>query len=184
MRRLLVALALLAVAGGARAAEAPAPIGRMDGLLGSFSLGGHRGPVTVDADAMEFDYKTMVLTYRGNVVVTQADMTLRSDTLRVELVREGPQRPKTVVAEGNVRIDAGTRHAAGGRAVFDDATRTVTLSDEARLSDGPNEVAGERVVVYLDEQRSVVEGGPERVRAVLYPPTERPNRPAGESHGR
>jgi lipopolysaccharide export system protein LptA len=30
-------------------------------------------------------------------------------------------------------------------------------------------VAGERVVVFLDEQRSVVEGGQERVRAVLYP---------------
>jgi len=184
VRPLLAALVLLAAAGGARAADAPASIGRMDGLLGSFSLGGNRGPVKVDADTMEFDYKTMVLTYRGNVVVTQADMTLRSDALRVVLAREGPQRPKEVVAEGNVRIDAGTRHASGGRAVFDDAKRTVTLSDQARLSDGPNEVAGERVVVFIDEQRSVVEGGPERVRAVLYPPTERPDQPAGDAGGR
>lgn len=169
-------LAVVAVlAGGAgRAAESPAPASRMDGMLGSFSLGGDRGPVQVDADAMEFDYKTMVLTYRGNVVVTQAEVTLRSDTLRVVLNREGPQRPTEVVAEGNVRIDAGERHASGGKAVFDDAKRTVTLSDQARLRDGPNEIDGERVVVYLDEERSVVEGGPERVRAVLYPPTERP----------
>ncbi|MFN8644498.1 MAG: lipopolysaccharide transport periplasmic protein LptA [Candidatus Binatia bacterium] len=137
----------------------------------------------VDADAMEFDYKTMVLSYRGNVVVTQADMTLRSDTLRVTLDREGAQRPKEVVAEGDVRIDAGTRHASGGRAVFDDAKRTVTLSERARLTDGPNEVAGERVVVYIDEQRSVVEGGPERVRAVLFPPTPKPGRNAGDGGG-
>ena len=183
MRRLLMAIVLLATAGAARAAEAP-PIGRMDGLLGSFSLGGKRGPVQIDADTMEFDYKTMVLSYRGNVVVTQADMTLRSNTLRVVLEREGTQRPKEVVAEGDVRIDAGTRHASGGRAVFDDVKRTVTLSDQAKLSDGPNEVAGERVVVYIDEQRSVVEGGPERVRAVLYPPTERPRQAAGDAGGR
>lgn len=182
MHHLLVALVLL-VAAGARAADAPAPIGRMDGLLGSFSLGGDRGPVRVDADSMEFDYKTMVLTYRGNVVVTQADMTLRSHSLRVVLPREGEQRPKEVVAEGDVRIDAGTRHASGGRAVFDDAKRTVTLSDQARLSDGPNEVAGERVVVFIDEQRSVVEGGPERVRAVLYPPTEGPRQGPGDAGG-
>jgi lipopolysaccharide export system protein LptA len=82
-----------------------------------------------------------------------------------------------------VKIDSGDRHATGGRAVFDDAKRTVTLSEEARLSDGPNEVAGDRVVVYIDEQRSVVQGGPERVRAVLYPPTERPKAPGKEGDG-
>jgi lipopolysaccharide export system protein LptA len=184
MRLLLVALLAVGAAANAPAQDAPAAAPRMDGLLGNFSLGGNRGPVNVAADQMEFDYKTMVLTYRGNVVVTQADMTLRADTLRVTLVKDGPQRAKEVVAEGNVRVDSGARHASGGRAVFDDATRTVTLSDDARLSDGPNEVAGDRVVVFIDEQRSVVEGGPERVRAVLYPPTERPKQTAGDGNGR
>ena len=66
----------------------------------------------------------------------------------------------------------GERHASGERAVFDDAARTVTLSGRARLRDGTNEVAGERVVVYLDEQRSVVDGGPGRVSAILNPPRE------------
>lgn len=184
MRSIILALLLVGATASARAQDAPAAPARMDGLLGNFSLGGNRGPVNVAADEMEFDYKTMVLTYKGNVVVTQAEMTLRADTLRVTLVKEGPQRAKEVVAEGNVRIDSGERHASGGRAVFDDAKRTVTLSDEARLSDGPNEVAGDRVVVFIDEQRSVVEGGPERVRAVLYPPTERPKQTAGDAHGR
>lgn len=183
MGRVLLAMAgLLAVLAPARAAEptaapggdAAAPVGRLDGLLGGFSLGGDRGPVRVDADTMEFDYKSMVLTYRGQVVVTQADMTLRSDVLRVVLDRDRPQRPKEVVAEGSVQIDKGERRATGGRAVFDDTARTVVLSEDARLRDGPNEVAGDRVVVYLDEQRSVVQGGPDRVRAVLYPPTPRP----------
>lgn len=182
MRFLFVTLALLAAVGGARADEA-APTARMDGLLGNFSLGGNRGPVKVEADEMDFDYKTMLLTYRGNVIVTQADMTLRSNSLRVTLVKDGPQRAKEVVAEGDVRIDAGARHASGGRAVFDDDKRTVTLSDQARLSDGPNEVAGDRVVVFIDEQRSIVEGGPERVRAVLYPPTERPKQTAENGNG-
>jgi lipopolysaccharide export system protein LptA len=184
MRLLIAALVLIGAAVGARAQNAPAPPPRMDGLLNNFSLGGNRGPVKVDADEMEFDYKTMVLTYRGNVVVSQADMTLRANSVRVTLVKEGPQRPKEVVAEGDVRIDSGDRHATGGRAVFDDAKRTVTLSEDARLSDGPNQVNGDRVVVFIDEQRSVVEGGPERVRAVLYPPTERPKQTAenGDAH--
>jgi len=53
--------------------------------------------------------------------------------------------------------------------VFDQASRTVTLSDDAVLRQGANEVAGERVRVYLDEERSVVEGGKLPVRARLYP---------------
>ena len=36
---------------------------------------------------------------------------------------------------------------------------TFTLSEGAVLHDGPNQVAGERVIVYLKEERSVVESG-------------------------
>jgi lipopolysaccharide export system protein LptA len=180
---LVAALALLAGGGTLAAAEptpaarrsgsAASPVGGLDGLLGGFSLGGEGGPVRIDADTMEFDYKDMVLTYRGGVTVTQADMTLRSDLLRLVLDRERPEEPKEVVAEGKVQIDKGSRQATGGRAVFDAGARTVTLSDKARLRDGPNEVAGERVIVFLDEERSVVEGGDERVRAVLHPPADK-----------
>jgi lipopolysaccharide export system protein LptA len=172
--RIVLLFVMLAWAAVTAAVETPAPAvagsaDRLDGLLDGFALGGDRGPVRIDADAMEFDYKTRVLTYRGSVMVTQADMKLRSDTLRVTLDMEHPDKPREVVAEGNVQIDQRERRATGGKAVFDNAARTVTLSEQARLQDGPNEVAGERVVVFLDEQRSVVEGGEERVRAILYP---------------
>ncbi len=141
-----------------------------EGLLSTFSVAGQRGPITIRAKEMEFDYRTRVLTYRGAVRVTQADVTLSSDRLRVTLDSGPSKRLKEVVAEGDVQITQGDRHASGGRAVFDQEKRTVVLSDDAVLRDGPNEVTGERVVVYLDEERSVVEGGDERVRAVLFPP--------------
>lgn len=170
---LLLAILSLPPAIGAQAkaghARTPGAADQVDGLLGGFELGGDRGPVHIDAAEMEFDYKTKILSYRGGVTVTQADMTLRSETLRVTLDPDHPDKPREIIAEGKVQIDKGERRATGGKAVFDNAARTVTLSDQARLQDGPNEVAGERVVVYLDEQRSVVVGGQDRVRAVLYP---------------
>ncbi len=154
-----------------------------EALLKSFSLGSQDGPVTVTADKLEFDYKTRILTYHGKVKVTQADLTLRSDQLRIKIDPDAPDQLREVVAEGKVRIDKGARKASGGRAVFDQATRTVVLSDQATLRDGPNEVAGERVVVYLDEERSVVEGGTARVRAVLFPPGSKTPSAADGDHG-
>ena len=76
---------------------------------------------------------------------------------------------QSVVATGSVRIDQGARWAVGGKATFDQSNRTLVLTENPILHDGPNEVAGDRVVVYLDENRSVVEGGRKRVKAVLFP---------------
>jgi lipopolysaccharide export system protein LptA len=84
--------------------------------------------------------------------------------------RGDADRIKHVVAEGNVRIQRGDRVAEGGRAVFDQAKQTIVLSDGAVLHEGPNKVAGDRIVVYLQEERSVVESGSNsRVSAVFYP---------------
>ena len=84
----------------------------------------------------------------------------------------GSARLKEIVAAGKVRIEDGTRWATGGRAVFDQTNRTLVLSEAPVLHDGANEVLGDRVIVYLDEDRSVVEGGRKRVKAVLYPDRE------------
>jgi len=175
-RRTIAVLAVLmcvAVA-SSRAAEgnAAAPADGLlagDGLLESFSLSSDRGPVRIESTSLEFEYRTGQLTYRGDVKVSQADLTLSSDVLSVTLDMKTTGKPREIVAQGNVRIVNGERVATGGRAVFDQDTQTITLSEAAVLRDGPNEVAGDKVVVYLDEQRSVVEGGNDRVRAVLFP---------------
>ena len=79
-----------------------------------------------------------------------------------------------MVAQGNVVITQKTRRATGQVAVFSQTMRQLVLGGDPVLRDGPNEVTGDRIVVYLDEGRSVVEsGGKKRVSAVLYPGSER-----------
>jgi lipopolysaccharide export system protein LptA len=86
---------------------------------------------------------------------------------------------KQVVAEGHVRMQRGDRIAEGRRAVFDQAKQTIVLSDGAVLHEGQNQVAGERIVVYLQDQRSVVESGSNsRVSAVFYPNASASSSPA------
>jgi len=195
-----IALAVVAVLAGLALAapdkpkpekpEKPAGGGIFD--LGS--MGKSKEPIVIVSDTLDYDYKNNIVVYRGSVVATQGEVKLTSDVLHITLEAKpvpengaktttttiastpdpagGGQRLKEVIATGNVRIDQGTKWATGGRAVFEQSDRTVVLTENPMLHDGKNEVAGDRVVVYLDEDRSVVEGGRKRVKAVLFPDKE------------
>jgi lipopolysaccharide export system protein LptA len=197
---LCAAVLLVCFAGSAVAEDAQpaAAASQPNALFQSLSLGSGKGPVHIDSDSLELDYKTSNIMYRGHVQVTQGDITMTSDQLSITYdpaavkrsdkpgTQPTPQKTgtsaapgantdkiKEIIAEGNVKIRQGTKLAEGRRAVFDQAKQTVTLSDGAVLHDGPNQVAGERVIVYLQEERSVVESGSNtRVKAVLYPGKE------------
>jgi lipopolysaccharide export system protein LptA len=187
LRRDLVILAVLAATHGpvlGADEAAPAPRSRMFDAAG---LGKSKEPIVVTSDRLEYDYKSNVVVYRGGVLATQGQLKITSDTLTVTFadgsggtaapqgglaLGAGSARLREIVAEGSVRIEDGTRLATGGRAVFDQTNRTLVLSENPMLRDGPNEVGGDRVIVYLDEDRSVVEGGRKRVKAVLHPDRE------------
>jgi lipopolysaccharide export system protein LptA len=195
-RDLVWALPFLAALGTVAAGE-PAPDSEPKHLFEAGQLGKSKEPIVVTSDTLEYDYKTHVVVYRGTVQAAQGQVKLRSDTLTVTLKADAdadgpaPAAPKEdatapdhqqlqeIVAVGNVRIDNGTRWATGGRAVFDQSQRTLILTEAPMLHDGSNEVAGDRVIVYLDEDRSVVEGGRKRVKAVLYPGKDGGLAPAG-----
>jgi lipopolysaccharide export system protein LptA len=188
--RELLAAALVVGTFGAASARAAEPAAKPKPPL---ALPGLRTdePITVSSRTLEFDYKNNVVVYRGDVQAAQADVHLRSDELTIRLRsadrKDTPKAPpkkeppagdatlggrvqlREVVATGNVRIDQGERWATGGRAVFDEDRRVLVLSEDPVLHDGPNRIAGDRVIVYLDENRSVVEGGDKRVKAVLFP---------------
>jgi len=130
-------------------------------------------PIQIDAAILEYDSRENVALFRGDVVTTQGDVVVHSSRLRVLMSDSSspgsPGRAENVIAEGNVRILQGERVAVGNRAEFSEADRTVVLTGNAVLHEGSNEVRGERVVVYLDEERSVVEGTNTRVKAILVP---------------
>lgn len=175
---LLAALAVPVPAVAAEAAAKPAAAREAaqdagGNPLGQLSFNTSKDPIHVKSDELEFDYEANRVVYRGTVNVVQGDVTIDCRELVVNLARGGEKddlQLQEVVAIGDVVITQGQRKATGGRAVFDQVKRQVTLLENPMLRDGPNEVAGERIVVYLDENRSVVESSPKkRVSAILYP---------------
>jgi lipopolysaccharide export system protein LptA len=77
---------------------------------------------------------------------------------------------KQIVAEGKVNATQGNRIATGDKAVFDDKTKTVTLTGSPVMRQGNSQVSGVKVVYYMDQDRAIAEGdGKIRVQATVFP---------------
>lgn len=128
-----------------------------------------KDPIYITSDWMEVDQKKNTITYKGRVVAIQADMTMRSETLTAYYEPEMKQM-KEIVAEGSVQATQGERVATGDKAVFNDKTKTVTLTGNPVMRQGNSQVSGTRIIYYVEDDRAVAEGkGEVRVRAVIFP---------------
>jgi len=180
-----IVLIALAAATPARAqtspprGKAPAPAPRESGAAAKPKAGVPPGrppaddknaPITVDADQLENLQKEGLIVFTGNVVATQNNSTHYADRMEVYLDAKGDSVVRTV-STGNVRIiTKDCRMGTARRAEYYDAEQRVVLMGNARVWRDDNVVTGERITIYLAEDRSVVEGGKQsRVKAVFYP---------------
>jgi lipopolysaccharide export system protein LptA len=128
-----------------------------------------KDPIYITSDWMEFDQTKNTITYKGRVVAIQADMTMRSETLVASYDAETKQM-KQIIAEGKVNATQGNRVATGEKAVFDDKTKTVTLTGSPVMRQGNSQVSGVKVIFYTEQEKAVAEGaGDVRVKAVIFP---------------
>ncbi len=153
-------LLLLVMTVPAGAAEKPA-------ALRSDEAG--RQPIEITADTLNADSDGRTVTFEGNVVATQGDVTLHADRLYAEYSR-GQNAIEKITADGNVRVVQEGREARAAHAVFYNLEQRIVLSGGADLQQGENTLKGDSVTIYLRENRSVVTSGESgRVRAVFHP---------------
>jgi lipopolysaccharide export system protein LptA len=138
--------------------------------------------------------KQKVATFSGNVKVVQGDTTMRCRTLVVyydqkqdggtkaqpmPAAQPGPGGASQITrleAKGNVVVTQKDQTATGDNAVFDMKANTVTLLNNVTVSQGPNVVQGERLVVDLTTGVSTVDAGASRgpVRMMIQNGTLQP----------
>jgi lipopolysaccharide export system protein LptA len=159
--RIFAVLCLVAaLAGGAAAQERKAESAQE---LGS-------RPIDVTADSLSADSTRNTVTFEGNVVARQVDVTLYADRIQADYSREAGAIDR-IEAVGNVRFVQEGREARSPRATFYTLDQRIVLSGGATLRQGQNTVQGETLTIYLRENRSVVTGGKDggRVKAVINP---------------
>ena len=132
-----------------------------------YAEGADKKPITVPSDSLEADRKAKMVVFRGEVAAEE-DFLLCSDELRL-FYGDGDEIDE-IVATGNVRIFQDERTSRSGKAVYDRRERTIVLTGEPFITQCTDTVKGEKITVYLDEDRAFVEGGEGgRVRAVIMP---------------
>jgi lipopolysaccharide export system protein LptA len=126
-------------------------------------------PVIVDADSLDSFQKQGLAIFKGNVIARQNNSVQYADKMEV-YTDSKTDRVERVVSTGKVRIiTRDCRMGTAERAEYYDAEQRMVLIGNARVWRDADVVTGERITIFIAEDRSVVEGGKqERVKAVFY----------------
>jgi lipopolysaccharide export system protein LptA len=144
--------------------------------------GGENKPIEIVSDRLDAYREKDLVQFSGNVVATQDERVIQSDTLQLYFKKkaDGPAAAAgdaakagdidRIVAKGNVRITEKDRIVTGEQAVFHSDEQRIVVTGNPVMREGNNVIAGDRVVVLLNENRGVVEGTTgKRVTATIYP---------------
>ena len=124
----------------------------------SFGFTASHAPIDITSDTVEANQKQNIVSFKGNVVAKQEDITLYANALTI-YYDPNTKKLKEIMAVGNVKVIQLDRRATSQKATFHQEENKVVLDGEAVVREGENVIRGERVIFYVDEERSVVEGG-------------------------
>jgi len=126
-------------------------------------------PIDIVSDTMEgFDKEKMVI-FKGSVIAKQDDLYIFTDMIETYMNQESNEISKAY-AKGNVKIVQQDRTATAQEAFFDNIKREIVLKGDVVVFQGQDKITGNVITYYINEDKVVVEGEPEkRARAVLTP---------------
>jgi lipopolysaccharide export system protein LptA len=180
-------LAAAAAVALATAAHAAAQSGNVPNAVQGFSQNRDQ-PIKIDAARLEVRDKDKRATFSGNVRLVQGDTTMKCTSLVVFYDQEadkttaakgaasstfagGQQQVRRLEANGPVTVTQKDQTAIGDKGIFDVKLNTITLTGNVQVTQGPNLLKGERLVVNLTTGVSNVESGkdPRGVTAIITP---------------
>ena len=149
--------------------------GAASGKKDPFGLSTQKNPIDVVADTMEAFEKGKTNVFKGNVIVKQEGsepgQTLYLFSDKVTAYRnEEENEIERVDAEGNVKIVKADRTATCRQAFFYNDKHQIVLKGDVVVFEGNDRLTGDTVTYYLDEDRTHVEGQPDKRAHVTITP--------------
>ena len=122
-------------------------------------LGRHNSnaSITIDSDSFQADLNGKTGTWNGNVIITQEDMKLRANTVRMTTVNDKADK---ILASGNVVVDSPkTGTVTGDNGVYNVVPRTVVMTGNVVMKKGKDVMRGAQLTVNLATGQAVLGGG-------------------------
>lgn len=139
-------------------------------------------PIQIVSDRLDAYNEKRMVVFSGSAVATQGGRTIRSDVLTLYYKEgkkpavpstgeaEGPGELERIEAKSQVTISEGDRIVTGEEAIYEQDAQKITMTGNAVMREGANIIRGDKIVVFLNENRGVVEGTENRrVTATIYP---------------
>jgi lipopolysaccharide export system protein LptA len=138
-------------------------------------------PINIRSDRLDAYQEKKMVVFSGHAVATQGDRTIHADRLLI-YYKDSSTNTKNkkdlgtagdldkIEAQGHVVITQTGRTVTGDNALFLMDSQQIVMTGNAVMQEGKNTVKGEKIVVYLNEDRGVIEGSKQkRVEATIYP---------------
>jgi len=140
-------------------------------------------PMEITSDRMEaFNDKKLII-FSGNARITQGKNVLKSDRLLLYykgklktenqkggISTEQNDNLEKIDAQGNVSFTQEERTAQGDQAIYYKESNKIVITGNALLNEGSNSNRGDRVTIFINENKGLVESDTQnQVKAVIYP---------------
>jgi len=112
-------------------------------------------PIDIQAERMELDQRKGSVLFEGNVQVQRGELKLSCARLTAQYADDGTVTD--LLATGRVEVTSRRFTARSQNARYTRATGQLELSGEPSVSRGKDTMSGQRVLIWIDEERVVIE---------------------------
>ncbi len=122
-----------------------------------------REPIVITANRMEADKLGDKISFKGAVTLKKEGIILTSDSMIVfyDTATKGIHE---IEAFGNVVVRKEGRIAFSDKAFYYSGEEKIVLTGDARIIENDNQLGGDRITLFLQSDRSIIEGG----RVLIY----------------
>ena len=138
------------------------------------------GPIDIKSNTLEMNNKLKIVTFKGDVNAKKDNFVINCDKMLVyyktftdesEKGDEGKTKIDKIVATGHVKINrakGGTAKAE--KAIYYQEDEKMVLMGNPTVKQGSDLVKGDRITIFLNEDRSIVEGSKDSKVSVTISP--------------
>ena len=114
--------------------------------------------VEITADSLKVDQNTETAVFSGNVLVGIQNIRMSANEISVEYSTSGNGSVRALKARGNIVVSNGQEAAEAQRANYEVARGVMILEGDVILTQGPNAISGERLVIDLNANTATMTG--------------------------